>query len=174
MFKHARLVAAVGGLAILPTLASLQVDAEASDSFHRVRVEASTTNPVPATEVIGCDAANQHCLLSYHVSSQVTGTMHGTMVSSGEIYAELATGTYQSSLMSLFTGVVDGCGSGTLVLSWPLAEGGTTPFSGRVVVVDDSGTAGLTDVSGAGTFLITPGATVNTAVIQLRLQCRPT
>ncbi|MCU1500656.1 MAG: hypothetical protein JWM12_10, partial [Ilumatobacteraceae bacterium] len=96
----------------------------------------------------------------------------GTVVSSGSLYANLSQGTYQTTLLGLFSGEIEGCGSGTLVLSWPLVDGGPVTVSGDLNVVEGSGTAGLQGVSGSGSFTVTPDGSVNTSVYRLRLRCR--
>ena len=155
-------------------LGSTAVSADASGARRPVRVEAETTNPVPVPKFLACDATNQHCLISYDTTSQVVGDMRGTVVSSGSLNADLSQGTYQTTLLGMFTGEIDGCGSGTLALSWPLVAGGSAAFSGDLDVVEGSGTAGLAGVSGSGSFAVTPGDAANTTVYRLRLRCRPT
>ncbi len=106
-----------------------------------------------ALQIVGggqnCDPTTpSRCIGSFQNVRTYTGGMTGTSYSSGTA-ALGSDGLYHGVAIELFTGTVDGCGDGTLVIRQtgdldPMTGGGT----GSWTIVDDAGTGDLAHASG--------------------------
>jgi hypothetical protein len=148
----------------------LGVPAGASNGFRVVKVDSiSTSSPATLLGTPTCDPVG-HCLVSYTVTAQLTGGQQGTLVNDGTLWLENGFSTFDAEIIGLFSGHVDGCGTGTMAVSFPFTVASSQPFSGRDEVVPGSGTGDLTGISGSGTYTFDPstGASEGTA----QLKCR--
>lgn len=92
------------------------------------------------------------CVIPFSLLGQSSGDLEGTAVQAGAA-ATLADGTIYANSTLVFTGSIEGCGTGTVAMrSTGLNVDGET--SGIVEIVDGSGTAGLAPVSGTGTVTL--------------------
>jgi len=163
---------AVLGLAGLTGLAATLVTAPAGAAPGRslppitATAVATTTPGAPA-----CDPTGR-CVVPWQSTSAVTGGLQGEALSFGSLVTDdPAAGTYTSTHYALFTGAVEGCGSGTVVFYFPPVAGSPGAFRGRIEVHAGSGTGDLAGLRGSGTYQVTPSATGSLTELTLKLRC---
>jgi hypothetical protein len=138
--------------------------------WHVVRVQTSASSP-PATILPGSPTCTPSgCLESYTVTAQQTGGLDGTVTNNGTLWLESdAAVSFNVTILGLFTGTVQGCGQGTMLMYYPLTSGAfTAAFSGRVEIVSGSGTGGLAGISGAGSYEFNPADGSSQATLTAR------
>jgi hypothetical protein len=142
-------VAAVAALAVLAS-GSSPVGA-GSDGGHGTRqVELTQSSPVLVGGDFGCDPTDPtRCGATFRNLRTLSGDFTGTAYQVGTA-ALLPDGIYQGVGLQLFTGTVDGCGTGTLTI---VETGRLDPVTGATwgtwEITAGQGTGELTDVSGS-------------------------
>lgn len=136
-----------------------------------LRITATASAGQATTATPACDPVGR-CVVGWSNTADVVGGMTGEDRSFGSIVIDQATFQYSSTHLSLFTGTITGCGTGTVALHFPLVDGGPAPFSGALEIRPGSGTGGLVGMTGEGTYRVTPGATGSTTDLSLRVKCR--
>ena len=122
---------------------------------------------------VGPHCSGGDCTQPYWVAAQQTGGLDGTLVNNGTLLLDGSPG-FEVSIIGVFTGTVQGCGTGSFALSFPLTKGSaTTPFSGAEVIVPGSGTGELAGISGAGTYTFDPlGGSNGTSTGSMTVLCK--
>ena len=120
-----------------------------------------------------CDPAG-HCVISTSAVNQWTGGLDGTTESRSVIALDQATGQASIQSFELFTGTVEGCGEGSFTMAGNITRLLSAPGTGKLVVVEGSGSGQLQGISGRGTFSVTPtGPASATSTFTLDLRCAP-
>jgi hypothetical protein len=135
-------------------------NAAAGGGWHVVRLLTNGTTTSQTTVFPGSQSCTPTgCLESYTVSARQTGGLDGTLTNNGSLWlANDAAVSFHVTIIGLFTGTVQGCGQGTMLMYYPLTSGTfTSAFSGLVQIVPGSGTGGLAGISGLGTYRFNPG-----------------
>jgi Protein of unknown function (DUF3224) len=152
---HRRLVLgaiALGALAV----GSLVAPAEAAGKFRVVETNNTTVASPPVTGPPSCNDAGNNCVLSYTVSTQVSGNLQGTLSEDGLLYSKAGESTLQFSAMGIFTGTLKGCGSGSFALYLPLTTlDPAAPLTAHSMLVPGSGAGGLAGISQVGPWTYT-------------------
>jgi Protein of unknown function (DUF3224) len=123
-----------------------------SDTGHGSRDVAYTTTAESVGGDFGCDPTDPvRCAGTYRIVRTFTGDLTGTAYVVGSAVL-LGDATYQGQSVIQFTGEVEGCGQGTLVM---LEEGVLDPASGGSrgtwTIVAGRGTGDLAGTTGSGT-----------------------
>ena len=113
------------------------------------RVELTVSAPVPVGGDFACDPADAtRCAGTFRNERTLTGDFAGTAYQVGTATL-LPDGTYQGAGIVVFTGTVDGCGFGTLVI---VETGRLDPASGAAwgtwAIEQDEGSGDLADLTG--------------------------
>jgi Protein of unknown function (DUF3224) len=122
-----------------------------SDGGHGTRqVELSISSPMPVGGDFGCDPTDPtRCAGSYRNLRTLAGDFTGTGYQVG-MASLLADGIYQGVGLVLFTGTVEGCGTGTLTI---VENGRLDPVTGATwgtwEITAGQGTGELADLSGS-------------------------
>jgi hypothetical protein len=147
--RRMRLIAGlVAGLLILSASAA---GATRSDSGRGRRHVAFRST----TQIVGGDSACDptvatRCAATFRTIRTFTGDLSGTAYIVGSAVL-LADGTYQGQDVSQFTGTINGCGSGTLIMiETGVLDPATANERGRWTIVAGQGTGDLSHVSGGG------------------------
>jgi hypothetical protein len=115
---------------------------------------------------------NAACVIPFSLLGVSAGDVDGTFAQAGAA-SLLADGTIYANSTLVFTGVVAGCGTGTVTMrSTGINSGGTT--SGSIEIIEGSGTADLATLSGTGTVLsgaIDPATGIGSGVIEYKIKC---
>ncbi len=145
--------------------------AGAGSSWHVVTVKTAGSTGVTTLWDPHCSGGD--CTQPYWVAAQQTGGLDGTLVNNGTLLLDGSPG-FEVSIIGVFTGTVQGCGTGSFALSFPLTKGSaTTPFSGAEVIVPGSGTGELTGITGAGTYTFDPlGGSNGTSTGSMTVLCK--
>jgi hypothetical protein len=127
---------------------------EGSKDGREVRFETSGV-PVPTLLTTNCNPEDaDDCILPTNFSpTDVTGDARGTAFGSAAVINR--NGLYTGVSVSVFTGEVERCGTGSLVLT---SRGTTDPSTGETdaewTISEDGGTGELADVTGSGTSVV--------------------
>jgi hypothetical protein len=136
----------------------------------KIAMEVSFDPSTPLAPVCGPSGA---CVLplSRTTPTRITGSFTGGAVSSGA-GAPTASGGYTAVAFQLFTGSVEGCGTGTLGWTEVLSSDNVTDVSGTWTIAEGTGTDDLATVSGGGTFegKVNPDLS-GTATVSGRIEC---
>jgi hypothetical protein len=152
------------------SVGAFSMPAGASGGFRVVSVSSTSTSSAPVvTAGPTCDPAGR-CLAGYTLTADLSGAMQGTLVNDGTSWLEAGFSTFHVAIIGLFAGSVEGCGEGTMALSYPLTLGGSAPFSGQLEVIAGSGTGAFDGASGTGTY--TFDQSTGSSQTFLRLRCR--
>lgn len=137
-------VSIVGGLGLLG-----HVPASASGRSRHVRAEFTAISDPPTSGAPTCDPSGR-CLVPYSIpSATYSGDVNGSSVTNGVVYLDPVTLASTGSSYQLFTGSIDRCGAGTLVIVLPQFTGGPAePIVASGTVVPGSGTGELAGISG--------------------------
>jgi hypothetical protein len=98
-----------------------------------------------------CDAGGACVYPLSRTTTSVTGSLTGRTVSAGAGTPKKS-GGYSGVGFHVFTGRVNGCGSGTVVWTEVITSNDEGNTSGTWTIRKGTGTAGLASVSGNGTF----------------------
>ena len=98
-----------------------------------------------------CDAAGACVYPRSRTTTNVTGSLTGRTVSAGA-GTPTKSGGYSGVAFHVFTGRVNGCGSGTVAWTEAMTSNDDGNVSGTWTIRNGTGTAGLASVSGNGTF----------------------
>ena len=154
------------------TVGSLAAPADATGKFKVVKF---TNTSVAVSGDFGgspqCDSAG-NCVVSYTVSSELSGDLQGTLSEDGIAYTKPGSSTFQFSAMGMFVGSVRGCGSGSFALYLPLETLGSAPLTAHDVMLPGSGTGDLTDSSQVGPWTYTYDPATNTSTGSGKIRCR--
>lgn len=91
------------------------------------------------------------CVIPFSLQGSSAGAVDGTTTQSGSA-VQLPDGSLYANSTLLFTGTIEGCGTGTIAMrSTGYNRNGVT--SGEIAIVDGSGTDGLVGVAGNGTVV---------------------
>jgi hypothetical protein len=117
-----------------------------------------------SAQVVGFDSscdptAPTRCAGSFRTIRTLTGDLSGTAYVVGSAVL-LADGTYQGQDVAQFTGTINGCGSGTLIMiETGILDPATAEEHGTWTITAGQGTGDLSQVSGSGTSDTPAGAT---------------
>jgi hypothetical protein len=89
--------------------------------------------------------------------SEVEGALTGSSVSGGAGFP-LPGGGYAGVGIRRFEGTIEGCGSGTVMVTEVITSSDGTEASGTWAIVESSGTEDLADAAGGGTFTASQAA----------------
>jgi hypothetical protein len=138
-----------GAAALLILVPASPVDAGRDGGHGRRHVQVTVGPPQAVGGDFGCDPTDPtRCVGTFRNVRTLSGGFSGTAYQVGSA-ALLADGTYQGTGLVLFTGTVDRCGSGTLmILETGLLDPASGPSGGSWRIIGGGGTGDLTDVSG--------------------------
>jgi Protein of unknown function (DUF3224) len=154
------------GAGIAIVLAALPIHvAAAAGSQGTQHLQAHALN-ISIPEVAACDPAGR-CIGTYTGTSTLTGDLTGSFLNYGAVYGDLT--AYWNVNLSLFQGDVEGCGTGTVVFSFPLD--GPNPVDGHFTVIEGSGTGDLAGMTGTGRYHLTATASGIDGQLSLRVRC---
>ena len=104
-----------------------------------------------------CDATGQ-CIGTYSASSTMSGDLTGTLAVEAVVHLVFGNTTVSQANLQLFSGTVEGCGTGTFVIQLPLQPISLVApsVSTGVSIVKGSGTGDLTGISGTVVEGFTP------------------
>jgi hypothetical protein len=168
--KRSRVATALAGTALLiaPFVPTALVDA---GSQSKTQLTATFTGSAPVPGIPACDASGK-CVTTVTVGSAVTGDLQGTASSVAALMFDSVTHAYLIMQYSLFTGTVEGCGDGSLIMRLPEVRLEQTIVKGRVDVLPDTGTNELTGLFGGGTYTaVQDAAGLYTTTMSLTLHC---
>jgi hypothetical protein len=154
------------------SVGSIAAPAEATGTFKVVKFTA--TSVTVSGEFGGspqCDAAG-NCVVSYTVSSQLSGDLQGTFSANGLAYTKPGSSGFQFSAMGIIVGSVRGCGSGSFAIYEPLNMAGSTTITGNDVMVPDSGTGDLAGSSQVGPWTYKYDPQTSTSTDSGSIRCR--
>jgi hypothetical protein len=158
------IVVFLAGIALTPAAVSAATDVDPATQRTEFRVDGPPV--VVGTPV--CDASGAPCLFPGSRTVTFSGDWEGTAVVSGSVSLR-GTG-FAGSAVWLFSGTVEGCGTGTLHLSvrevGSVTGGGSA--TGRWVVQKGFGSGELSDVTGGGRG---SGSTAAGSEIQGKVRC---
>ncbi|HVE91600.1 MAG TPA: hypothetical protein VNE62_04765 [Actinomycetota bacterium] len=133
-----------------------------ADAARNVPIDTVFHDPgAPAfTYLMLQDCAPDHsggCSMAFDGRTTMTGSIEGTTVYRGVGYFDGLSGVYRFEVWETFTGLVRGCGEGTLEWhgtgqGWasqvdPLTQ--TFPLEANLAIVDGSGRGGLSGIAGS-------------------------
>ena len=124
-----------------------------SDGGHGIRdVQFTMTAPSLVGGDFGCDPTDStRCAGTFRNVRTITGDFAGTTYQVGAA-ALLPDGTYLGQAVVQFTGTVEGCGSGTLMIQESgILDPVTGGARGTWVIMSGSGTGDLAQLSGSTT-----------------------
>lgn len=136
-----------------------------------VRVHGSLSSAEPVLLPPACDDVG-HCVA--HASSVNTwsGGLSGTAELRYILALDQGTGVASFESFELFTGHVDGCGHGSMILAGEITRPLQSAGTGSLEVLRGSGTGDLAGIAGRGTVEVTPtGPVTATSTYRLRLSC---
>lgn len=168
--KRSRVATALAGTAVLlaPLFPIALVDAGSQSKTQLTAVFAGSA-PVPG--VPACDTSGK-CVTTVTLSSNVTGDLQGASSTVAALMFDSVTQKYLVMQYALFTGAVDGCGDGSLIMRLPEVSLGQQVVKGRVDVLPDTGTNELSGVFGGGTYTaVQDAAGLYTTTMSLTLHC---
>ena len=147
--RHARRV--VGLAAVLVLLASNAASARPDGGHGSRRVHFTTTSQIVGGD-FGCDpSAPTRCAGTFRTIRTLTGDIEGTAYAVGSAVL-LPDGTYQGQDVAQFTGTIEGCGRGTLLMiETGILDPATARERGTWTITAGQGTGDLARVSGSGT-----------------------
>ncbi len=162
--RHARRLVTL--TAVLLFVASTTAAARADGGNRTHHVEFASTVQIVGGD-FGCDPTSPaRCAGTFRTIRTFTGDLEGTAYVTGSAVL-LGDGTYQGQGVAQFTGTVDGCGSGTLVmLETGILDPATGQERGTWSVTAGQGTGDLAQVSGSGSS--DAGAEGTTGTIRCR------
>lgn len=169
--KRSRVATALAGAAVLisPLFPTALVAARSTQ--NTTQFTATFTGSAPVSGIPVCDPAGK-CVATVTLSSAVTGDMQGTASTVAALMFDSVTQRYLIMQYSLFTGTVDGCGDGSLIMRLPEVRLDPTIAKGRVDVLPDTGTNELTGLFGGGTYTATQDAAgLYVTTMSLTLHC---
>jgi hypothetical protein len=158
--RHTRRVLGVAALSVL--IGSGAATARPTGGNGVRHVEFGSTSQVVGGDS-GCDPTDpSRCAGTYRVVRTLVGDLTGTAYAVGSA-VPFADGTYQGQGIAQFTGTVDGCGSGTmLMLESGVLDPSAPRESGTWEIVAGRGTGDLVDTSGSGTADSSAGGSTGT------------
>jgi len=118
-----------------------------------------------------CSPTNS-CVVPFSLVGVSTGDLNGIGPQAGAA-SRLADGSIYANSTLKFTGTVVGCGIGTVIMrSTGFNRAGVT--SGSIEIIEGSGTAGLSSLSGTGTVVsgeVDPATGIGRGEIEYRVKC---
>jgi hypothetical protein len=139
-----------------PAAEADQPDATADDADAGEAVTFETSSaPAPTVLSGNCNPADTaDCILPTNfAATEVTGDVRGTAFGTAAVIGR--NGVYPGTSLSAFTGEVEGCGSGGLLLiSVGTFDATTGETTGTWTINEDGGTGELADVTGSGTSVV--------------------
>lgn len=168
--KRSRVATVLAGTAVLiaPLFPIALVDAGSQSKTQLTAIFAGSA-PIPG--IPACDVSGK-CVTTVTVSSTVTGDLQGAASTVAALMFDSVTQKYLIMQYTLFTGTVDGCGDGSLIMRLPEVSLEQTIAKGRIDVLPDTGTNELTGVFGGGTYTATQDAGgLYTTTMSLTLHC---
>ena len=147
--------------------------AAADNGRQRNRIDGQIESDSQTVLSSVCDPAG-HCVISTSAVNQWIGGLDGATESRSVIALDQATGQASIQTFELFTGTVEGCGQGSFTMSAHITRLLSATGTGRLTVVEGSGSGQLQGISGRGTFAVTPtGPASATSTFSLDLRCSP-
>lgn len=164
--RRSRTFIAVVGLLVVGSTALPTAGA----SQGMIDVVGLVVGPDPLHGAPACDAVGR-CVLTVESTAEVTGGLLGSTSSAGALMFNAATNTYLTTQYTLFTGTIEGCGSGTVMMRSPEVSGSQRPFAGNIEVMLGTGTNDLRGINGGGTYRVTKDGNTYRSTWTLRLRC---
>lgn len=150
--------------------------AEAGDT-GRSRHGGTVVARVSQTGVVSdpaCTANADQCIVFRAATTTLTGGLEGTAAGRVGAWAAIEGGQPGESVLAgvqLFTGTVEGCGTGSFAWTVVGQLTATPPFESELRIIDGSGTGELTGLSGRGSASLDGMEPVN-GTISFRIRCR--
>ncbi len=141
------LMSAVLGTGLLVTGAA--VPAAANDERRTRTVEFHIDTAPFAPLGTNCDAAG-NCIVVGNQNGTFSGDMDGTALGSAGLW--IANGGHTAGVTFLFTGTIDGCGSGTVAMRGLFGSTDLQHITGTLEFVPGLGTGDISDISGTGSL----------------------
>ena len=161
-------VASTGLLAGAVKAGTATADTSNSAPIH---VKGELTAP-PATAVgLDCNVAGA-CIANVASTNTWTGGLTGTSESRDSVAGDVK-GNVTFVSFDLFTGHVQGCGDGSIIIQGHITRPFTQPGQGTLEVVKNTGSGGLAKLTGQGTFYVVPdpGGSSATSTYSMTLSC---
>jgi hypothetical protein len=163
----------VGAIALgALSVGTLAAPTDAAGRFRVVKfTDATVASPPVFTGSPSCDAAG-NCVVSYANSVEATGDLYGTTPENGIAYTTAGSSTVQITVMGVFTGTLQGCGSGSFAIYVPLTTVGSAPVTAPDMLVPGSGTGALAGMSQVGPWTFTYDPSTRTGSGSGRVRCQ--
>jgi hypothetical protein len=148
--RRVRRLAATAAALLLVSLSIQPVDAGDGGGHGTEHVRFTSSEPTVVGGDFGCDPTDpSRCAGIFRTVRTVSGDFAGTTYQAGTAVL-LPDGTYRGAAVVQFSGTVDGCGSGTLVI---VEAGRLDPATGNAwgtwEISAGQGTGGLAGLSGS-------------------------
>lgn len=170
MQRSILLTAIAGAIAVAAVAVPTSLASSDRSGGREVHVVARLEGPDPLHGTPRCDPAGR-CVMTVEGSAEVTGDLVGATANAGALMFNSATNSYLTMQYTMFTGTIDGCGAGSLLLRSPEVRGKQQPFIGTISVLLGTGTDGLRGVSGGGTYTVAKDGDVYVSEWTLDLRC---
>ncbi len=168
-------VVMVGSTAVVLLLGGVAVGMAGADQGGRPRgggtVVAQVSQSGVSSEPV-CTTGREQCIAFRASTTTMTGGLDGSAVGRVGAWVAVEDGQPSSSVLAgvqLFTGTVDGCGTGSF--AWTVVGELTdaSPFESQLRIVEGSGSGELSGISGRGAASLTgDGPIVGTITFRVR------